>query len=213
MNTVELWHAETLGRATCDALRKNGFEALFAPTGAEALDYIKTLVKPGDSVGLGGSMTIRELGAPAALAALGAKIVDHSAPGLTQEQKLDTMREELTCDLFLSSSNAVTLEGELYNVDGNGNRVAALTFGPKKTVVVVGYNKLVKNLAEAESRCETVASPMNCRRLDSPTPCAKTGVCMDCRSERRICRVYSAIKRRPMRSDFTVIVVGERLGY
>jgi len=213
MSKTENWHAETLGRAACAALEKNGFSAMYFATGAEALAFLESLAKPGMTVGIGGSITLLALGAGEALAALGAKILDHSAKGLTPEQKMETMRAQLTCDLFLSSSNAVTLEGELLNIDGNGNRVAALTFGPRKTVVVAGYNKIVRNLTEAKARVESIASPMNNKRLDIPNPCVKTGVCMDCKSERRICCIYTVLKRKPFRSDFTVVIVGESLGY
>ena len=130
MGKTENWHAETLGKSACAALEKNGFDTRYFATGAEALAYLESLAKPGMTVGIGGSMTLLALGASDALAALGARILDHSAKGLTPEQKLETMRAQLTCDLFLSSSNAITLDGEIFNVDGNGNRVAALTFGP-----------------------------------------------------------------------------------
>jgi L-lactate utilization protein LutB len=213
MSKTEIWHAETLGKAACAALEKNGFDAHYFATGAEAMTFLESLAKPGMTVGMGGSMTLLALGAGDALAARGAKILDHSAKGLTSEQKMETMRAQLTCDLFLSSSNAITLDGEIFNIDGNGNRVAALTFGPAKTVVVAGYNKIVRNLAEAEARAKLIASPMNNKRLDLPNPCVKTGICMDCKSERRICCVYSVLRKRPFRSDFSVVIVGETLGY
>jgi hypothetical protein len=164
-------------------------------------------------VGLGGSMSLKAIGAPEKVRTLGAEILDHNAPGLDEERKLELRRAQLTCDLFLSSSNAVTLEGDIVNVDGGGNRVAALTFGPKKTVVVVGTNKIVRDLDEAFDRIETTASPMNNKRLDRPNPCVKAGTCQDCQGETRICRVYQVLHRRPLYSDFTVIVVGEQLGY
>lgn len=210
---IENWHAKTLGEAVCAALQKNGFNARYVATGKEALALIEPLVKKGCSVGIGGSMTVKKIGIAARLEELGAVLLDHSKPGLSQDEKMDVMRAQLTSDLFISGTNAVTLDGELMNVDGNGNRVAALTFGPKKTVVVVGVNKIVKNLAEAEERIMQYAAPMNNKRLDLPNPCTKTGVCMDCRNDRRICRVYSVLKRRPSRSDFTVIIVGEPAGY
>jgi len=213
MSTTEEWHIETTGEAARAALAKNGFDAHFVHTGAEALALIENFFHSGATVGLGGSMTIRAIGAPERLESLGAKIIDHSKKGLSSDEKMETMRAELTCDLFLSSANAITLAGEIFNIDGNGNRVAALTFGPKKTVVVAGINKIVKDLDAAYVRCEMIASPMNCKRLDLPNPCVKTGTCMNCRSERRICNIYSVIKRKPMRSDFTVIIVGEQLGY
>lgn len=213
MTAVEEWRYETIGKSACEALRKTGFDARFVTSGEEALDVVAGFIKPGMKVGFGGSMTIKAIGAPEKARELGAEVLDHSAPGLTPERKMEVLRGELTCDLFLSSSNAVTLEGDIVNVDGNGNRVAALTFGPKKTVVVVGANKVVRDLDEALARLETNASPMNNKRLDRPNPCVKTGTCEDCRGDTRICRVYQILRRKPSLSDFTVIVVGEPLGY
>ncbi|MBL8968824.1 MAG: lactate utilization protein [Spirochaetaceae bacterium] len=213
MSPVEAWHAETLGTAACEALKKNGFEAEYYPDGKAALARIASFVKPGMSVGFGGSMSLRAIGAPEKVASLGAKVLDHNVPGLGQDEKLAVLRAQLTSDLFLSGSNAVTLEGEILNVDGNGNRVAALTFGPKKTVVVVGVNKIVRDIDEAFARVETTASPMNNKRLERPNPCVKTGTCEDCKGPGRICRVYQILARKPSLSDFTVIVVGESLGF
>jgi hypothetical protein len=213
MTAVEEWRYETIGKAACEALKKSGFDARFVLKGEEALAIIGGFIKSGMKVGFGGSMTIKAIGAEGKARALGAEILDHNAPGLSPERKLELMRAQLTCDLFLSSSNAVTLEGDIVNVDGNGNRVAALTFGPKKTVVVVGANKIVRDLDEALARLETNASPMNNKRLERPNPCVKTGTCEDCRGDTRICRVYQILRRRPLLSDFTVIVVGEPLGY
>ena len=213
MNSVETWHAETLGKKACEALSKNGFEARYVSTRAEALAYVESLVKPGMTVGFGGSMTIKELGAHASVERLGGKIIDHQNPNLSRDEKFATMRAELTSDLFLSSSNAITLDGELYNIDGNGNRVAAMTFGPKKIVIVAGYNKIVRNMSEAEARLQTIAAPMNCKRLSRPTPCVKSGTCMDCKGDDRICRIYTVHRRRPSWSDFSVVIVGEALGY
>ncbi len=213
MNPVQDWHAETLGKAACEALKKNGFDAEYVADGKAALERLASFVKPGMSVGFGGSMSLKAIGAGEKVAALGARVLDHNAPGLAADEKLGILRAQLTCDLFLSSSNAVTLEGEILNVDGNGNRVAALTFGPKKTVVVVGANKIVRDLDEAFARVETYASPMNNKRLDRPNPCVKTGTCEDCHGATRICRVYQILARKPSLSDFTVIVVGESLGF
>jgi hypothetical protein len=213
MNAVEDWRYETIGKAATEALKRSLFDARFVLKGEEALELIASLVKPGMKVGFGGSMTLRAIGAPEKAKQLGAEILDHNAPGLDPARKLEILRGQLTCDLFLSGANAVTLDGDIVNVDGNGNRVAALAFGPKKTVVVVGANKIVRDLDEALARLETTAAPMNNRRLDRPNPCAKTGTCEDCRGETRICRVYQILRRRPSLSDFTVIVVGEALGF
>lgn len=213
MTAVEQWRYEALGKRACEALKSNGFDAHYAATGAEAWTRVAGFVKAGMKVGLGGSMTVAAIGAREKVAQLGAEVLDHNAPGLDAARKLEIRREQLTCDVFLSGSNAVTLEGDIVNVDGAGNRVAALTFGPKKTVVVVGANKIVRDLDEAFERLETIASPMNNKRLDQPNPCVKTGHCEDCKGATRICRVYQILRRKPSLSDFTVIVVGEALGY
>jgi L-lactate utilization protein LutB len=213
MTPVEQWHNETVGKAACEALKSNGFDAHYVATGAEALERVAAFVKPGMKVGFGGSMTVRALGAQDRIKALGAELLDHNAPGLDPAKKPEILRAQLTCDLFLSGSNAVTLEGDIVNVDGNGNRVAALSFGPRKTVVVVGVNKIVRDLDEALARVEIFAAPMNNKRLDKTNPCVKAGTCQDCQGETRICRVYQILRRKPSMSDFTVIVVGENLGF
>ncbi len=213
MNPVVTWHAAALGEGLVKALKKNGFDAHYVETPEQANAKILSYVKAGTRVGFGGSMTLDALGIKAKLKEAGAVLLDHNAPGLTDAQRKETRLSQLTCDLFMSSANAATLEGDLVNVDGNGNRVAALSFGPTKTVVVVGVNKIVADLDEAFARIEQYASPMNNKRLDKTNPCVKTGVCMDCDADSRICRIYQIIRRKPAASDFTVIVVGEQLGY
>lgn len=213
MQTTDQWHTRTLAERACEALKKNGFDAVFAETGKDALALISGFLKSGMSVGVGGSVTLKDIGIDALLEQSGVTILDHSRKGYSGEEKMEVMRKQLTCDLFLSGSNAITLDGEIFNIDGNGNRVAALTFGPRKTVVVIGVNKIVRNLDDAHARAETIASPKNNKRLDIPNPCTVSGICMDCQGEKRICRIYSVLKRRPSRSDFTVIIVGERLGF
>ena len=213
MDTVKNWHYEANARMACESLKGNGFDAVYVATGAEALAKLMEFVKPGMKVGFGGSMTVKSLGAQAAVAEAGAEILDHGVPGLDQERKMEILRAQLTCDLFVSGTNALTLDGELLNVDGNGNRVAALSFGPRKMVVIAGANKIVRDLDEAFARVESIAAPMNNRRLDRPNPCVKTGTCMDCHGTTRICRIYSILERKPFLSDFTVIVVGESLGF
>ena len=126
----------------------------------------------------------------------------------TKEECLDYIRN------YLSSSNAVTMDGQLYNVDGNGNRVAALTYGPEHVLVICGVNKIVKNLEEAELRVRNVAAPANCVRLHKDSnPCTKTGTCMDCRLPSRICSVGSVLFRSHVEGRIHVLLVNEELGY
>jgi len=119
----------------------------------------------------------------------------------------------LSCDLFLSSSNAVTMNGELVNIDGAGNRVNSITYGPGKVILVSGYNKLVDDVQDAIKRIKNVVTPMNARRLKIDVPCAKTGKCSDCNSPQRMCRAMVILERKPLLTDILVILVGEELGY
>lgn len=213
MNEFDAWRMETQGQAVVKALKKNGFDAAFVKTGAEALELVASYLKKGASVGFAGSSTVRAVGVQKKASEMGCELLDHNVPGLAPDEKMKILRRQLTCDVFVSGTNAVTLDGELVNVDGNGNRVAALTFGPLKTVVIAGMNKVVRDLDDAFARIETYAAPMNNKRLDKPNPCVKAGVCMDCEGDTRICRAYSILRKKPSASDFTVIMVGESLGF
>ena len=213
MSEIHNWHNETIGLKVVEVLKTNGFSALYCKTGEDASEFIMNNVHKGDKIGFGGSMTVKDLGMQEKVKSMGGLVLDHNDPNLSLEEKMETMRAELLCDVFLCSSNAVTLEGELVNIDGVGNRVAAMSFGPKKVIVVVGINKICKNEATAFERIEQIVAPMNCKRLNMPNPCIKTGTCSDCKADTRACRIYSVIKRKPMRTDITVVVIGENFGY
>ena len=213
MKEIDSWHNEIIGSRVVEALKKNGFSAVYFQRGGEATEFIMDNVHKGDRVGFGGSMTVKKLGIQEKVMSKGGFVLDHGDSTLSPEDKMETMRGELLSDVFLCSSNAVTLEGELVNIDGAGNRVAAMSFGPKKVIIVVGVNKICKNEASAFERIEQIAAPKNCKRLNMPNPCTKTGVCNDCKTDTRICRIYSVIKRKPMRTDITVVVIGENFGY
>jgi len=204
---------EARGQKVVAALKKNGFDALYLPNASLAAEKVLEFIQAGAKVGFGGSVTVKSMNIQERAASKGAIVLDHNRPGLSAEEKTEVLRAQLTCDVFVSSSNAVTMEGYLFNVDGNGNRVAALTFGPKKNVVVAGINKVVTNLDEAYERMKAYAAPLNNIRLQKPNPCATSGYCADCALPTRICRVYHILKRRPSLSDFTVIIVGEELGF
>ncbi len=204
---------EARGQRTVAALKKNGFDALYIPTAALAAEKVLEFVHAGAKVGFGGSFTVKSMNIQELAASRGAVILDHNKPGLGAEEKTEILRAQLTCDLFISSANAITMEGFLFNVDGNGNRVAALSFGPKKNVVVAGINKVVANLDEAYERLKAYAAPINNIRLQKPNPCVTSGYCADCELPTRICRIYHILKRKPSLSDFTVIIVGEELGF
>ena len=125
----------------------------------------------------------------------------------------EIFRQAFTCDTYIMSSNAITENGELYNVDGNGNRIAALAFGPKSVIVIAGYNKLVPDLEAARQRVRDTAAPANAVRLDRKTPCKVLGACRDCRSDERLCSIYSVMAQQSKKGRIKVILVGEQLGY
>ena len=211
--SIKQWHNEVIGERVVKALLTNGFHALYLAAKEQAVEYVLSLVEPGTRVGFGGSATIKQLGLGQAVKEKGGVVLDHGQPGLTPEERIEIMRQEVVSDLFLCSANAITLDGYLVNVDGNGNRVAAMTFGPKKVIGVAGVNKVCTNTDTAFDRIRTAVAPMNNKRLQLDNPCVKTGTCMDCDSKNRICRIYSVIKRKPRSSDFTVLLIGEELGF
>jgi L-lactate utilization protein LutB len=185
-------------KKTVAALERRGFEAVAVATRQEALELVLEEAGRAASVGWGGSETLKEIGAREAVAALGREIRDH----------------QLEMDLFLLSANALTADGRIVNIDGRGNRVAASIAGPKRVVYVIGRNKIVEGgIDEAVARIKRCACPPNCRRLGKKTPCAATGVCGDCDSPDRICKVTAVFDRRPTGVSAKVILVDEDLGY
>ncbi|HOP13847.1 lactate utilization protein [Lentimicrobium sp.] len=212
MNEYQEWHHTTIADKVIGNLKRNQFEAIYFKTAVEASEYICNRIKPGMKVAFGGSMTIRALGIREKAIAMGATLIDHGKPGLTEAERLEEMRRELTADIFLSSTNALTLRGELINVDGYGNRVAAMIFGPGQVMVVAGINKLVRDEQAAFERLKSTAGPMNMKRLGRNTPCTSDGICHNCLSEERGCRAYTIIRKRPAHTPTTVIIVGENLG-
>ncbi|MBR0057626.1 MAG: lactate utilization protein [Kiritimatiellae bacterium] len=196
------------------ALERRGFETKVCASGAEAADVVAREMEGVESVGFGGSMTTAALGLHERAAALGKTVLRHGDKSLTPQQREDVMRAELTCDLFLLSANALTADGVIVNIDGNGNRVAASIFGPKRVIYVVGRNKIVDGGVEAAiARIKRESCPPNCRRLGKQTPCAATGECADCSSPDRICNVTTIFDRRPRRTPTRVVLVDEDLGF
>lgn len=198
---------------TIAALRRNQFAVEYFDRAEEARNYILSCIKVNATVGMPGSMTIRSLGLEQGLAEKNATVFNHHMAGITQEEKIDIMRKQLTSDVLLTSANAVTENGELLSVDGAGNRLAAMMFGPKKVLVVVGKNKIVPDMDAAMERLRTEVCPRNNRRLKTGNPCVTLDHCVDCHKDERICRIYSVIARKPIATDLTVVLVDEVLGY
>jgi L-lactate utilization protein LutB len=207
------WWIEERMKRTIERLKAHDFEALYVKTKEEATQQILKHVRPETRVGAAGSVTIRQLGLLDSLRATGHVVYDRWVPGLTQEERLQLGKSQMSCDLFLCSVNAVTMTGELVNIDGSGNRVNGTIFGPGKVILVAGYNKIVTDMQTAMDRVKNVAAPINAKRLKVEVPCAKTGRCMDCDSPHRICRVTVIHERKPFDADVLIILVGEELGY
>ena len=196
-----------------DNLLKNRMKPYFAENREQLYGIVRELVKNDKLITSGGSMSLRDSGVIDLLTnEFGNAYLDRSA-GKTPEEQGEIMRKAFISDTFLSSSNAITENGELYNVDGNGNRVSAMIFGPKQVIVVAGVNKIVKNLEEAKLRVEKIAAPKNTVRLSCATPCAKVGECQHCHSDARICCSYVTLAQQRVPDRIKVILVNEDLGY
>lgn len=213
MDAIRQWHDDLMAEEAAKNLTKHGFSVLRVSGRREACEELIKRIPPSKTVGVGGSVTLRELGILDRLRAQGNVLLDHWQEGLTQEDSLKIRRAQQSCDLFLTSSNAVTLKGELVNVDGFCNRIAAMAFGPREVIFCVGRNKLVADLSAAFARIKEIVAPMNAKRFGAKTPCVNTGRCMDCDSPERICRGTLILERRPMGTDMLVMLIGEDLGF
>lgn len=198
---------------TISSLEKNNISGYFVQDEDELLKTIKNLLNEGDTVSVGGSMTLIETGVIDFLRSGDYQFLDRYAENLTREDLKEIYRKSFFADGYITSTNALTEAGELYNVDGNGNRVAAMLYGPDKVIVVCGINKIVKDVDEAVKRNREIAAPANAKRLNRNTPCAKIGYCMNCNSEERICNEYTLIKRQGTKGRISVIIVNKNLGY
>lgn len=204
---------ETLGLKTVEALKRNRFHAVYFKTAQQALEQALSMIPTDATVGIGGSWTLIQLNVVELLEARGNTVFCHHKPGLTPDEILDIRRKQLTCDAFLTSTNAITEDGRLVNMDATGNRVAAMMFGPKKVIVIAGENKIVENFDAAMQRIRKTAAPQNNKRLNRPNPCVNAGECMDCQGPTRLCNITTILHKKPPVSDIHVFVVGESLGY
>ena len=164
--------------AVIEKLERNNMKGYYAASKAEAVEKVAELLHEGDTVAVGGSMSLEEAGVMALLRSGRYQFLDRYAPGLTREEIEEIYRRSFFADAYLCSSNAVTMNGELYNVDGNSNRVAAICYGPKSVIMVVGCNKIVRDIPAAITRVKRRSAPANAIRLHCQTPCAQTGSCV-----------------------------------
>lgn len=198
---------------TMDNLRLNRMKPYYVESRVELFDIIRGLVKDDRLITSGGSMTLKDSGVIDLLNnEFKGAYLDRSK-GKDREEVEEIMRKAFISDTFFSSSNAITENGELYNVDGNGNRVSAMIYGPKQVIIVAGVNKIVKDLDEAKTRVEKICAPKNTIRLNCDTPCAKTGECMHCHAPARVCCSYVTLAHQRVPDRIKVIIVNEELGY
>ena len=203
---------EKRGSTVVKNLQGRGFDACYCRSGEEAREKALEWIKEGTSVAWGGSMTIRDIGLTEAVSKGNYQAIDRDAAE-TPEEKQKAAMDALSADYFLTSANGVSEDGQLVNVDGNGNRVAAIVFGPKYVIVVAGMNKVVRTAEDAMVRARTVAAPLNQQRFLKNTPCTVTGVCGDCKSPECICNQLLTTRNCRPAGRIKVILVGEELGY
>jgi len=203
---------DKLGPKVVKALQGRFFEAWYFSEPQEAVEKVFSLIPKTDTISWGGSMSATALNLTALAAEKGYNVIDRDKAANPAE-RMELMRQALLCDTYLIGTNALTEDGQLVNIDGNGNRVAAMTFGPKQVIVVVGMNKVCKTLEDAYTRARTIAAPANAQRFPTyKTPCNETGTCANCNSPDSICSfiVHTRICRPAGRVK--VILVGKDLG-
>lgn len=200
------------GQTLVKNLRRRHFAAHYCATREEALEKALSLLPEGESVGWGGATTAEQIGLLKALRGGAYKTIDRDT-AKTPEDRTEMMRRCLLADNFITGANAISLDGELVNIDGMGNRVAAIVYGPKKVLVIAGMNKVADTLEDAVTRARTVAAPINKQRFGTDTPCTATGACADCLSEGCICNQILITRNCRPAGRITVILVGEALGF
>ena len=203
---------DKLGPKVVKALESRFFKAWYFSDTAEAVEKVFSLIPKTDTVSWGGSLTTTGLSLTAMAAEKGYKVIDRDKAASPAE-RTELMRQALLCDTFLTGTNAISEDGQLVNIDGGGNRVAAMTFGPKQVIVVAGLNKVVKTVMDAFTRAKTIAAPANMQRFpNGQTPCNETGICGDCLSPDSICSFIVRTRLCKPAGRIKVILIGKDLG-
>ena len=207
------------------SLENNNINVAYAETKEEVCKIVKNMLFKGAVITAGGSMSLKESGVWDIISSPEYDFRDRSRQGISEEERTEAYKAAIGCDFFFCSSNAVTENGELINVDGNANRISSIAFGPKKVVMVVGVNKLVKDIDEGLLRIKKIAAPKNAVRLNTGTPCQKLGHCIaleksecpamtdGCKSPRRMCIEYLISGFHKEKGRLNIILCGETLGY
>jgi len=212
MEAIKRWHRECLAKDMVDTLGKKGYNAIYAADVTAARAAVASLIPQGSLVGVGGSMTLTETGVQQDIQSGPYRYIDrYNQPSF--EHMVQKYKEAFFADYFVTSTNAITKQGELVNIDCTGNRTSAMSFGPEHVIVIVGTNKIVRDINAGILRAKEIA-PINAKRLNHPTPCTEDGVCHECACQQRLCNVTNIIHNcYKFPGRITVIVVPENLGY
>ena len=212
MNDPKRMYYEKRAQVLLKNLRSRHFEAYYCPNREQALAKALELIPQGASVGWGGAMSAQQIGLIDAVKAGNYRLIDRDTAETSQEREA-LMKQCFTADVFLCGANALSLDGQMVSIDGTGNRLAAIVYGPEKVLVVAGMNKVCDTLEDAMTRARTVAAPMNKQRFAVQTPCEVTGACADCKSEGCICNQILITRNCRPNGRIKFILVGEELGF
>ena len=212
---IKAWFQESQAQALIKKMDKRGIKAFYAPDGEAAKKAVLDLIPAEGVVALLGSQTMNQIGVYAELRRSGRELVDHATQtkGLDPAEAHNYRRRAFLAEAMLASANALDAEGRIYNVDGVGNRVASMIYGPNKVILAVSLNKVAPTPEEAWFRARQTASPMNNKRLDRPNPCVKSGHCHDCQLESSICNYFSIVDRSNPVGRINVVLIGGEYGY
>lgn len=212
MNQFKKWQYQSIAKGMVEVLKKRHYDAHYAEDLNEAKKLVLDMVPEGVTIGLGGSMTVKDMGLLEEFRSGRYNLIDrYNQPNWQAE--VEAYRQALHSDYFVCGTNAITRNGELVNIDSSGNRVSAMIFGPKRVIIVAGANKIVDNLDEAMKRLKKIA-PLNCKRLNHKTPCAESGKCEDCQIQARMCN-YTSIIHHGMKVEgrISIILIAEETGF
>jgi hypothetical protein len=207
------WYIDKKIERTIEGLKKRNMEGYSVSDEAELMELLAKLIPRNSLVGVGDSMTLFETGVIDFLRKGNFTFLDKYREDITSEEKREIYIKNFSTDTFMCSTNALTENGELYNIDGNGSRVAPMLYGPKQVILVAGINKIVRDIEEAEKRVRQYAAPIDAKRLGKDTPCAALGYCVDCKSPNRICNDFVVIRGQFVKGRIKVIILKKQLGY
>lgn len=204
---------QKLAQELIKQLNRRHIEAFYCPTGEEAVKKVSELIADGSTVTWGGTATVRDLGIPAMLKNRGTLQVLDRDEVETPEEKQEMYLKAFSADVYLTSANAISEDGVIVNIDGNGNRIAAISWGPKRVIFVIGLNKVAQTVEAALARARGIASPINSQRFEMNTPCKMDGKCHNCNSPESICSYVHFLRNSRGGGRHIVVLVGENLGY